>query len=137
MLGTRTCVTWRRVSDWRLVYSFLSLQMEKRAAELEVSRAQADELRMLREEKEACARRCRDLDSQVAINRERKRLAQEEARTELRAAEEAERVYKAKLEQFKVDTIEQSRQNYGVDRNYGIRQLTQAPMGLVQHFARP
>jgi hypothetical protein len=88
-------------------------QMEKRAAEIEVSRAQADELRQLHEEKLACQRRCRDLDSQVAINRERKRLAVEEARTELAAAEEAERIYKAKLEQFKVDTVEQSKRNYG------------------------
>lgn len=107
------------------------LYLEKRAAEIEIQRAQEDELRQLQEEKAAAARRLRDLDSQVAINRERKRLQKEELEAELRAAEEAERVYKDKLEQFRFNTIEQSK------RNYGIKQVHQPMGGPIQHYSRP
>lgn len=107
------------------------LYLEKRAAEIDIQRAQEDELRQLQEEKAAAARRLRDLDSQVAINRERKRLQKEELEQELRAAEEAERIYKDKLIQFRLNTIEQSK------RNYGIKQMNQMPVGNIQNFARP
>lgn len=104
--------------------------MEKRAAEIEIARAQEEELAQLAEEKRAAQRRLRDLDSQVSINRERKRLQKEALEAELRAAEEAERVYKLKLDEFRHSTIEQSK------RNYGIKQTLQ-PTFKVQGFARP
>jgi len=107
------------------------LFMEKRAAEIEVARVHEQELAELREEKLAMQRRLRDLDSQVSINRERKRLAREELMAELRQAEEAERVYKQKLEQFRVNTIEQSK------RNYGIKGGSTLPSMPIQHFSRP
>ena len=107
------------------------MHYEKRAAEIEVARVQEEELRELQEEKLAAARRLRDLDSQVAINRERRRLQKEELEAELRQAEEAERLYKDKLEQFRRNTIEQSK------RNYGIKGVNNQPTGKIQHFARP
>ncbi len=114
------------------------LFMEKRAAEIEVSRVQAAELAELREEKLAAARRLRDLDSQVAINRERKRLAKEELQQELYAAEEAERLYKLKLENFRTHTIEQSKRNYGIKAGGGGgAAATQAPTTPIQYHARP
>jgi hypothetical protein len=107
------------------------LFMEKRAAEIEVARVAEQELAELREEKLAAARRLRDLDSQVSINRERKRLAREELQQELRQAEEAERIHKQKLEQFRINTIEQSK------RNYGIKGGSAHASQPIQHFARP
>jgi len=105
--------------------------MEKRAAEIEVARVAEEELRELHEEKLAAARRLRDLDSQVAINRERKRLQKEELQAELRVAEEAERAYKEKLELFRRNTIEQSK------RNYAIKTTLNQPTGDIRNYSRP
>ena len=107
------------------------LFMEKRAAEIEIARVAEEEYAALVEERLAAGRRLRDLDSQVAINRERKRLAKEELQRELRQAEEAERVYKAKLDAFRANTIEQSK------RNYGIKQVNNQPTQPLQNMARP
>lgn len=106
------------------------LFMEKRAAEIEIARAHEDELALLAEEKRAAARRLRDLDSQVSINRERRRLQKEALEAELRAAEDAERVYKQKLDIFRHNTIEQSKRNYGIKHSM-------EPTFKVQGFARP
>lgn len=51
---------------------------ENRAAEIEISCVKAKELAALTEVKASAARRLRDLDSQVLINRERRRLARKE-----------------------------------------------------------
>lgn len=91
------------------------LYMEKRAAELEIARAAEDEYREAQAEHLAAARRLRDLDSQVAINRDRKRLAKEELERELRAAQEAERKYKLKLDSFRSSAIEQAKANYNLE----------------------
>jgi len=109
--------------------------MEKRAAELDVARAHEEERREIEEQKQQAQRRLRDLDSQVSINRERARLQREEAMAELRAAEQAEKEYRAKLEAFRVATIEQSKRNYGIKSATGAGHIQ--PAAKLQYQSRP
>lgn len=91
--------------------------LEKAAAEVEIARAEEAERWEARMEYEAGQRRRRDLASQVAIIQNRQELEKQELALEKLRADEAERIHKEKLEQFRRETINQSKRNYGIKQS--------------------